>query len=326
MAAEYLKNRMGAKAKLAHQLPIIPLGVDCEAFDPSTKEAKDARQAFCKRFGAGEDDIICLFVGRLAFHAKASPMPIHARLEEAAKRTGRKVILLLSGWFGSDTVRDQFATAAKILAPTLKVVSVDGWQKDSRFRVWQAADIFATMPDNIQETFGLTPIEAMAAGIPMVGSEWDGYRDTIINGETGFFVPTLMAAPGDGEDPAFCHDAGADDYDHFVGGSAQFVAVDPIKAANCFEALTTNKELRLKMGEAGRRRAETVYDWKVIIDQYQLLWSELEGHRKNVRVVAPKRDDYPAYPARTDPFDLFQHYPTAVMDDDRVFDIGNKDL
>lgn len=322
--ADYLSHRIGGKAKQVHQLPIIPLGVDCDQFDPSTKEAQEARKAFRKRFDVGDDDIVVLFVGRLAFHAKANPMPMYAGLEEAAKRTGKKTVLVMSGWFGSDTVRDQFASAAKILSPTLKVVSVDGRKDDVRFRVWQAADIFASMSDNIQETFGLTPIEAMAAGLPVVCSEWNGYRDTVINGETGIMVPTLMAPPGDGDDLAYRHDAGTDDYDHYVGTAAQFTAVDPFKVADAFEALMVNPDLRRSMGEAGRRRAETTYDWKVIIGQYQQLWAELEGRRKKSKAVAPKQSGAPAYPARADPFDLFQHYPTALVDDERVFDLGNK--
>ena len=31
----------------------------------------------------------------------------------------------------------------------------------------------------MQETFGLTPLEAMAAGLPCVVSDWNGYRDTV---------------------------------------------------------------------------------------------------------------------------------------------------
>ena len=45
----------------------------------------------------------------------------------------------------------------------------------------------------MQETFGLTPIEAMACGVPQVVADWDGYRETVVEGETGFRVPTYVA-------------------------------------------------------------------------------------------------------------------------------------
>ncbi len=59
-------------------------------------------------------------------------------------------------------------------------------------RVWHAADVFVSPSDNIQETFGLAVIEAMASGLPVVASDWDGYRDLVADGETGFLVPTAI--------------------------------------------------------------------------------------------------------------------------------------
>jgi alpha-maltose-1-phosphate synthase len=135
-------------------------------------------------------------------------------------------------------------------------------------------------------------------------------------------VPTLMAAPGDGEDLAFRHDAGVDDYDHYVGTSAQFVSVDPGKAADAFTALIENPDLRRKMGEAGRQRAETTFDWKVIVGQYQELWAELKGRRTKARVTAPRGETSQANPSRGDPFALFEHYPTRIIDKDVVFEDG----
>ncbi len=44
--ADYLKHRIGGRAKHEQQLPIISLGGDCDRFGPTTKEARDARTAF----------------------------------------------------------------------------------------------------------------------------------------------------------------------------------------------------------------------------------------------------------------------------------------
>ena len=59
---------------------------------------------------------------------------------------------------------------------------------------WAAADLFLSLVDNPQETFGLAPVEAMAAGVPVVVSDWDGYRYTVSDGVEGFRVPTLAPA------------------------------------------------------------------------------------------------------------------------------------
>ncbi len=49
--------------------------------------------------------------------------------------------------------------------------------------------IFTSPIDNIQETFGLTPVEAMACGVPRLSSDWDGYRDTGLE-KQGFLIKT----------------------------------------------------------------------------------------------------------------------------------------
>lgn len=52
---------------------------------------------------------------------------------------------------------------------------------------YSAADIFITTP--WYEPFGITPIEAMACGTPVIGSNVGGVKFTVQDGETGFLVP-----------------------------------------------------------------------------------------------------------------------------------------
>lgn len=58
-----------------------------------------------------------------------------------------------------------------------------------------AADLFLSLVDNFQETFDLAAVEAMVAGLPVVVSDWDGYRYTMRDGVNGVLVPTL-GSPG----------------------------------------------------------------------------------------------------------------------------------
>ena len=46
--------------------------------------------------------------------------------------------------------------------------------------------MFCSLPDSVEETFGIVPIEAMAAGLPVVVSDWDGYKDTVRDNVDGF--------------------------------------------------------------------------------------------------------------------------------------------
>jgi phosphoheptose isomerase len=52
---------------------------------------------------------------------------------------------------------------------------------------YSAADVFVTTP--WYEPFGITPLEAMACGTPVIGSDVGGIKFTVKDGETGYLVP-----------------------------------------------------------------------------------------------------------------------------------------
>jgi phosphatidylinositol alpha-1,6-mannosyltransferase len=89
---------------------------------------------------------------------------------------------------------------------------------DERWRLYREASVFA-MPSR-REGFGLVYLEAMAAGLPCVGSVHDAASEVIVDGETGWLV-----------------DQG--DMDGIVNRLVQLLSDEPIRTA---------------MGEAGRRR------------------------------------------------------------------------
>lgn len=57
-------------------------------------------------------------------------------------------------------------------------------------RYYNAADLFVSAGVSVCETYGRSPVEAMACGTPSVVSAFDGFRDTITPA-TGFLVPTV---------------------------------------------------------------------------------------------------------------------------------------
>ena len=306
--AAYLKDRLGAQRIPRPQLPVIPLGVDCARFasDAGTRAAQ--REAL----GIADGDIAFLFVGRLSFHAKAHPYPMYLALERAAQRTGNRLHLIQAGWFANDFIENAFRDGARDFCPSVTAHFLDARKPEVRFAIWQAADIFTSLSDNIQETFGLTPIEAMAAGLPSVVSDWDGYRDTVQHGEHGFRVPTFAPPPGQGADLADAHAIGIDTYDRYCGYASQFIAVDIDATAEAYGTLIGNPGLRAKMGEAARKVALATFDWRYVIARYQELWAELAARRASAMESAPAQG--PIYwPARADPYTLFVDYPTEVL-------------
>jgi starch synthase len=71
------------------------------------------------------------------------------------------------------------------------------------------------------------------------------------------------------------------------------------------------------MGEAGRQRAEALYDWRVVIASYQALWAELAERRRSDANLAD-RPTPAVNPARPDPFAAFASYPTATLRNDHM--------
>ncbi|MEZ0306635.1 MAG: glycosyltransferase family 4 protein [Ramlibacter sp.] len=302
---DYLRWRFGNQVALTlPQLPVIPLGVHCSDFAVDAEEKRLARQAL----GIAEDEVVALFMGRLSFHAKAHPHAMYAALQAVARKSGRKLVLVQCGWFANKAIEHAFRHGAATCCPDVRCLFTDGRAHLSRRYSWASADLFISLSDNIQETFGLSPIEAMAAGLPVVVTDWDGYKDTVREGVDGFRVPTWMAGPGTGEPLAAAHDLGLENYDQYCGLSCQHVAVDHQVLAERLQTLVTDPALRQRMGEAGRQRALEVYDWPVVYRRYQELWRELDRLRPKPGAAQPKSPR--AAPARLDPFLTFAHYPT----------------
>jgi hypothetical protein len=246
---------------------------------------------------------------------------MYLALEEAARRSGTRIHLIQAGWFASESIEREFKAAAAF-CPSVRALFLDGRRPEIRAGIWFAADVFTSLSDNIQETFGLAPVEAMAAGLPVVVSDWDGYRDTVRHGVDGFAVPTLMPPPGLGTDLALRHDLNVDSYDFYIGAASQCVSVDVAAAADAYTLLASDPELRRAMGAAGRRRAEERFDWPVVIGACQELWAELAERRRAAGESTSRGPDVPADPLREDPFTLFASYPTGIIRLDAVVSLA----
>jgi glycosyltransferase involved in cell wall biosynthesis len=311
----FLAARLGAGKSPRPRLPVIPLGIDTDRFRPDPARRAEARQAL----DVAEDETVVLFAGRLSFHAKAHPLPMYLALERVAREKGHRILLIQAGLFANRFIAEAFKSGAAQFCPSVRAAFIDGRDAARWQQVWQAADIFTSLSDNIQETFGLAPVEAMAAGLPSVVSDWDGYRDTIRDGIDGFRIATLMPPAGWGEDLADRHAATIDNYDHYCGFTSQFVAIDPEACAAAYARLIEDEQLRRRMGEAARHRAIAEFDWRVVIARYQALWAELAEIRRSAAESAPRVGNQPANPARADPYRAFAaHATTTLAAGDRV--------
>jgi glycosyltransferase involved in cell wall biosynthesis len=102
---------------------------------------------------------------------------------------------------------------------------------------YSAADVFVTTP--WYEPFGITPVEAMACARPVVGAAVGGIKSTVLDGETGYLVPSR----------------------------------DPQVVAARLAALYKNPALARSMGEAGLRRAYQRYTWRTVAEQAAAIYA-----------------------------------------------------
>jgi glycosyltransferase involved in cell wall biosynthesis len=319
--ADYLAQRLGTRPETNIKLPVIPLGVDCESL-PQGQTAKDTRRQLRQQLGIGSDDLVVLFVGRLIFHAKAHPVPMYLAVERAAQATNAKVHLIQAGWFEDQKQELSFKQCAALFSPSVNPIFVDGRQPAIRQGIWSVADIFISLADNIQETFGLTPIESMAAGLPVVVADWNGYRETVRHEVDGFRIPTLMPPDGCGLDFAANYYDDSLNYSTYIGHVSLMTAVDIEACTQALTTLFTQPELRQRLGENGRQRTRETYDWRVVIAAYENLWQELAQLRLQSTTTAPINSGTPAYPLCDDPCRLLAHYPTQVLSKEQVLRLG----
>jgi alpha-maltose-1-phosphate synthase len=327
--SEYLGRRGFQVPESPMRSTVIPLGVNLERF--RRDEAAITRgRALRAKLGIGEDDVAGLYFGRLNILSKAHPTPMY-RAFELAQRTmpAGRLHLILAGQFADPRVAAQFDAARRRFAPSVRVHWVNGNDAADAAASWFAADFFISLTDNIQETFGLTPVEAMAASLPCIVSDWDGYRETVVDGHTGFLIPTLTPPPGAGIELA--DQVARRAYDHFsyIGLVSQSTAVDIDACARAIMTLAGDADLRGRMGEAARRRAETVYDWRIVMQQYLELWNELAALRAAAPMTGARRPTETVHPDYPDPFSLFRANPTRVLeseDEVRLADLDGRFL
>ncbi|HAX95808.1 MAG TPA: hypothetical protein DCY35_04705 [Prolixibacteraceae bacterium] len=168
------------------------------------------------------DSIRILHLGRL-IDFKSPDRTIKAF--EIAKSKGLKGDLIIAG----DGPLRSYCEILRIRSPYKDSIQIVGSVSPSQAQTYfELADIFTQ--HNIQgeismqsECLGVSILEAMANGTPVVGTRNGGVLETVVNGETGFLVE-----PGDVE--------------------AQ---------ADAFLKLANNPDLRQQMGDAGRNRVAT---------------------------------------------------------------------
>lgn len=296
-------------------LAIIPLGVAPENFPrPEDRECavhtgENLRQTARKSFGFREDEVVFLTLARIAYQSKMDLLPLlqaFKRAETEGLEAG-KYRFLLAGWeeesgsFGADIER--FCTALGI--PCTVVRRPDDTARKS---LYAAADVFVSPADNVQETFGLTMLEAAVSSLPVIASDFDGYKDLVRHGETGILIPTLGP---DGTADTNTRSAVVSDGEYHLRLAQQCV-VDVKALGLALARLGRDKNLRHGMGRAARETA-LGYAWENIVARYMALWRELA--EKPLRPGEEERLRRSVHPCEVDYGCVFAGYYSSGLSD-----------
>jgi glycosyltransferase involved in cell wall biosynthesis len=109
---------------------------------------------------------------------------------------------------------------------------------------WRRCSI-GVVPSVLCEAFGIAALEAMAVGRPVVAARSGGLADLVVDGETGFLVPS---------------------------GDAR-------ELRDAVRRLLADGLLRTQMGDAGRRRAESVFAEPAVLSRLEQAYDMVAGHR-----------------------------------------------
>jgi glycosyltransferase involved in cell wall biosynthesis len=292
------------------RLEVIPLGVETDVFRPLNNKKKLRNQ-----LGLPQDALILLWVGRLSVTDKADLLPMIRLFRDLKEENKDQKLFFLIAGTERTPGQDQAVIYdyAKSLGVRRQITVRTDVRPPNQYLIYSAADIFISPSDNIQETFGITPIEAMASGIPQVVSDWDGYRDTVEHGVTGFRVPTLWTKC-DEDIVQWAPFIGDNLNDHYA--LAQSVVMDLELYKKYLNLLIRDRQLRLKMGQASAKRAKAKFSWEVIIKQYVNLWQEQnrEARKAVVRPTIPSIDQAIF-------FDAYSGYATCLLEGSEKIEI-----
>ncbi|RJG06714.1 glycosyltransferase family 1 protein [Noviherbaspirillum cavernae] len=233
------------------KIDIVPCGFDPEEFAPL---AVDARQ----QLGFGQEDFIVLQLGRMVPRKGVDNVIRATAILQQRYGTPAQLVIVGGNTECPDPVMTPELGRLMELAQSLGIadsVKFTGQRGRDQLRYYySAANVFCTTP--WYEPFGITPVEAMACGTPVVGTAVGGIKTTVVDGETGYLVPPN----------------------------------DPDALAERLAWLQRHPHMAQRLGWAGMRRAYRQYTWRNVAsrisDVYEAAIEAATPYGTEARVAA----------------------------------------
>jgi glycosyltransferase involved in cell wall biosynthesis len=214
------------------RVAVAPFGIESErfSFEPAIRAAER------RRLGIGPGAVVFVYHGRVTAEKNVTDSIALFRRLAMERRSARFWIIGevddrppdFGAPFGTDSLRQAVDILLADHRLARRLTFWGNLPTDVLPRMLAAADVAVNLTLNGDENFGYSAVEAMAAGLPVIGADWGGLKDTIEHQVTGFRVPTVVTRIG--------------------------VAVDHCRALQYARTLAASPELRRSMGAGGRER------------------------------------------------------------------------
>ena len=165
------------KYKYDRNVHIIPTGIEIERFYKE-KVSLDKLNTLKSELGITKDDITVLFVGRIASEKNVEFL-IHNH--SSLLKVNKNIKLLIVG-DGPDLDNYKKLASKNKISDKVIFTGKVAWKDIPLY--YNIGDIFTTASHT--ETQGLTVIEAMASSLPVVALDDEAFRNTVIDGLTGY--------------------------------------------------------------------------------------------------------------------------------------------
>jgi len=229
-----------------NKIALVPCGFSSEEFFPIEKDL--AR----KKVNLDPAEKIILQLGRMVPRKGVDNV---IRSLSKLKNTGSAARLVIVGGEVDDfNLPNPELDRLKSIATeegVLDQITFTGRKKREDLKYYyNAADIFITTP--WYEPFGITPLEAMACGTPVIGSNVGGIKYTVLDGETGFLVPPN----------------------------------NPYALAHKIHELLYNPALLKSMKKNAIQRVNSQFTWNQVANQVSIIYERILLTRKQAPVVS----------------------------------------
>lgn len=278
----------------AHRLDVIPLGIDQGIQTTSQVQARE-------RLNIEAQDTVALCFGRFSDFDKMDLFPLLQAIKPVLTHAPNRR-LILAGALHESTYLDMTQCWIKALGLSDYVTVVTDPSDAVKADLYSAADLFVSLADNVQETFGLTLIEAMQAGLPLIVSDFDGYRE-LCDDTVGIRIPTTWSP-----NPVLQGIQPIMDERTWHRLVAQQTIIDLPALTHALDHLFTHEPERQRMGQAARARFDSHFAHKHIITQLETLWQDL---KTNFTPTESHPD-----PMAMNVFNSFAHYVTTPLSPD----------